>query len=53
MKCKIRLSSASYSMGWGLAELVNKANLCLVGLELWLNLNLEDFPGRLGGWSKA
>ena len=30
--------------GLGLAELGNKAELDQLGLELWLNWNLEDFP---------
>ena len=34
--------------GLGLAELGNKAELDQLGLELWLNWSLEDFPG--GGW---
>ena len=29
----------------GLAEFGSKANLCQLGLELGLNLSLEDFPG--------
>ena len=33
--------------GLGLAELGNKAELDQLGLELWLNWSLEDFPG---GW---
>ena len=33
----------------GLAELGNKAELDQLGLELWLNWSLEDFPGRWGG----
>ena len=35
--------------GLGLAELGNKAELNQLGLELWLNWSLEDFPGW-GGW---
>ena len=31
--------------GLGLAELGNKAELDPLGLELWLNWSLEDFPG--------
>ena len=31
--------------GLGLAELGNKAELNQLGLELWLNWSLEDFPG--------
>ena len=31
--------------GLGLAELGNKAELDQLGLELWLNWSLEDFPG--------
>ena len=34
--------------GLGLAELDNKAELDQLGLELWLNWSLEDFP-RWGG----
>ena len=38
-------------MGLGLAELGNKAELDQLGLELWLNWSLEDFPGGGGvGW---
>ena len=33
----------------GLADLVNKALFDQLGLEFWLNLSLEDFPG-VGGW---
>ena len=33
----------------GLAELGNKAELDQLGLELWLNWSLEDFPGWWGG----
>ena len=40
--------------GLGLAELGNKAELDQLGLELWLNWSLEDFPGwgwvGGGGW---
>ena len=46
--------------GLGLAELGNKAELDQLGLELWLNWSLEDFPGWWGGgvvgwwgWGKA
>ena len=45
--------------GLGLAELGNKAELDQLGLELWLNWSLEDFPGWGGGgvvgwgWGKA
>ena len=44
--------------GLGLAELGNKAELNQLGLELWLNWSLEDFPGWWGGvvgwgWGKA
>ena len=35
--------------GLGLAELGNKAELDQLGLELWLNWSLEDFPGGVGG----
>ena len=35
--------------GLGLAELGNKAELNQLGLELWLKLTLEDFPGWGGG----
>ena len=38
----------------GLAVLGNKAELDQLGLELWLNWSLEDFPGWGGvvvGWS--
>ena len=35
--------------GLGLAKLGNKAELDQLGLELWLNLSLEDFPGWWGG----
>ena len=35
--------------GFGLAELGNNAELYQLGLELWLNLSLEDFPGWWGG----
>ena len=38
--------------GLGLAEHGNKAELDHLGLELWLNWRLEDFPGG-GGWGKA
>ena len=31
--------------GLGLVELGNKAELNQLGLELWLNWSLEDFPG--------
>ena len=34
----------------GLAELDNKAELDQLGLELWLNWSLEDFPGGVGWW---
>ena len=34
--------------GLGLAEHGNKAELDQLGLELWLNLSLEDFPGGVG-----
>ena len=34
--------------GLGLAELGNKAELDQLGLELWLNWSLEDFPGGVG-----
>ena len=43
----------------GLAELGNKDELDQLGLELWLNWSLEDFPGWGGGvggvlgWGKA
>ena len=39
--------------GLGLAELGNKAKADQLGLELWLNWSLTDFPGwggRLGWW---
>ena len=44
-----------------LAELGNKAELDQLGLELWLNWSLEDFPRWWGGgedwvgwgWGKA
>ena len=48
--------------GLGLAELGNKAELNQLGLELWLNWSLEDFPGWGGvvvrwsgveGWTKC
>ena len=47
--------------GLGLAELGNKVDLDQLGLELWLNWSLEDFPGWGGGvgwmggvgWGKA
>ena len=44
--------------GLGLAELGNKAELNQLGLELWLNWSLEDFPGGWEGvgwwgWGKA
>ena len=32
-------------MGRGLAELGNKAEVDQLGLEFWLNLSFEDFPG--------
>ena len=35
--------------GLGLAELGNKTELDQLGLELWLNWRLEDFPGWGGG----
>ena len=35
--------------GFGFAELGNKAELDQLGLELWLNLSLEDSPGWWGG----
>ena len=35
--------------GLGLAELGNKAEHDQLGLELWLNWSLEDFPGWWGG----
>ena len=38
MKCKIRLSSARWGMGWGLVEPGNKAELCKLGLDLGLSL---------------
>ena len=46
-KSNIRLSSVSWDMGRGfsLAELGNRAELDQLGLELWLNWSLEDFPG--------
>ena len=34
----------------GLAEIGNKAELDQLGLELWLNWSLEDFPRGVGGW---
>ena len=34
--------------GLGLAELGNNAELDQLGLELWLNWSLEDFPGGVG-----
>ena len=34
--------------GLGLAELGSKAEFVQLGLQLWLNWSLEDFPG--GGW---
>ena len=39
-------------MGRGLclADLGNKAELDKLGLELWLNWSLEDFPGGVGWW---
>ena len=44
--------------GLGLAELGNKDELDQLGLELWLNWSLEDFPGWGGvgvgkAWNKA
>ena len=43
--------------GLGLAELGNKAELDQLGLELWLNWSLEDFPGwgdgLVGGVGKS
>ena len=39
----------SQGRGLGLAELGNKAELDQLGLELWLNWSLEDFPGWGGG----
>ena len=41
--------------GLGLAELGNKAELDQLGLELWLNWSLEDFPGWVGGggWGRT
>ena len=46
--------------GFSLAELGNRAELDQLGLELWLNWSLEDFPGWGGGggvgwwgWGKA
>ena len=33
----------------GLAELGNKPEIDQLGLELWLNWSLEDFPGWGGG----
>ena len=38
-------------MGWGLglAELGNKDELDQLGLELWSNWSLQDFPGWWGG----
>ena len=36
----------------GLAELGNKPEIDQLGLELWLNWSLEDFPGWWG-WGKA
>ena len=38
--------------GLGLAELGNKAELDKLGLELWLNWSLEDFPEWGGGGEK-
>ena len=38
--------------GLGLAELGNKAELDQLGLEIWSNWSLEDFPGWWG-WGKA
>ena len=38
--------------GLGFAELGNKAELDQLGLELWLNWSLEDFPGG-GGWGRT
>ena len=35
--------------GLGLAEIDNKAELDQLGLKLWLNWSLEDFPGWGGG----
>ena len=34
--------------GLGLAELVKKAEFDQLGLQLWLNWSLEDFPGGVG-----
>ena len=47
MKCKIRLSSASFGMGWGcgLAKLGEKAELNQLGVKIGRNFSLEDFPG--------
>ena len=39
--------------GLGLAELGNKAEVDQLGLEFWLHLILEDFPGWWWGWGKA
>ena len=38
---------------FSLAELVNKAELDQLGLELWLNWSLEDFPGGWGGGAET
>ena len=40
----------------GLAKTGTKAQLSQMGLELGLNLSLEDFPGGMvggGGWSRS
>ena len=42
---KAKLSQLGHGLG-------NKAELDTLGLELWLNLSLEDFPGWWG-WGKA
>ena len=36
--------------GLGLVELGNKAEHDQLGLELWLNRSLEDFPGWWWWW---
>ena len=38
--------------GLGLAEHGNKAELDTLGMGLWLNWSLEDFPGGVGGGEK-
>ena len=57
MQYKAKLSQLGHELGrgLGLAELGNKADLDQLGLELLLNLSLEDedFPGWVGWWGKA